>query len=105
MPIYKMSREEARCGGFFQALKRQVPSFSVKFHPSVQNRSALQLIYQVSERTLAPQLRFKDAEEAIHERIVVTILFASHAHDNAVASQERLIVLAGILASPVRMVQ
>src|SRR5229473_3630106 len=47
MPIYKMSREEARCGGFFQALKRQVPSFSVKFHPSVQNRSALQLIYHM----------------------------------------------------------
>src|SRR6266487_2546242 len=32
---------------FFQASKRQVPSFSVKFHPSVQNRSTLQLIYQV----------------------------------------------------------
>ena len=34
---------------FFQASKRQVPSFSVKFHPSVQNRSTLQLIYQLAD--------------------------------------------------------
>ena len=32
---------------FFQASKRQVPSFSVNSHPSVQNRSTLQLIYQL----------------------------------------------------------
>jgi len=31
----------------FQASKRQVPSFSVDSHPSVQNRSALHLIYHV----------------------------------------------------------
>src|SRR5713226_2511478 len=30
---------------FFQASKRQVPPFSVNSHPSVQNRSTLQLIY------------------------------------------------------------
>src|SRR5437667_12042089 len=30
---------------FFQAAKRQIPSFSEKFHPSMQNRSVLQLIY------------------------------------------------------------
>jgi hypothetical protein len=33
---------------FFQALKRQVPPFSVNSYPSVQNRSTFQLIYQVS---------------------------------------------------------
>jgi len=33
---------------FFQASKRQVPPFSVNFHPSVQNSSTLQLIYQQS---------------------------------------------------------
>ena len=32
---------------FFQALRRQVPSLSAKFHPSMQNRSALHLIYQL----------------------------------------------------------
>jgi hypothetical protein len=30
---------------FFQAARRRVPSFSEKFHPCVQNRSAIQLIY------------------------------------------------------------
>jgi len=74
-----------------------------KTPPDIQR--SIVVLEKVSERTLAAQLRFQDAEEAIHERIVVTILFASHAHDNAVASQERLIVLAGILASPVGMVQ
>src|SRR5712692_6671037 len=32
---------------FFQASKRQVPPFSVNSHPSVQNRSTLQLIYHL----------------------------------------------------------
>jgi hypothetical protein len=31
---------------FFQAARRRVPSFSEKFHPCVQNWSAIQLIYQ-----------------------------------------------------------
>jgi hypothetical protein len=31
---------------FFRASKRQVPPFSVNSHPSVQNRSTFQLIYQ-----------------------------------------------------------
>ena len=32
---------------FFQTSRRRVPSFSEKFYPCVQNRSALQLIYQL----------------------------------------------------------
>jgi hypothetical protein len=32
---------------FFQASKRQIPSFSANSHPSVQNRSTLQLIYHL----------------------------------------------------------
>jgi hypothetical protein len=36
---------------FFQAAKRQVPSFSAKFHPSVQSRSTFQLIYHLQEAT------------------------------------------------------
>src|SRR5947209_8639628 len=31
---------------FFQASKRQVPPFSANSHPSMENRSTLQLIYQ-----------------------------------------------------------
>jgi hypothetical protein len=31
---------------FFQTAKRQVPPFSANFHPSVQNQSTFQLIYQ-----------------------------------------------------------
>jgi hypothetical protein len=37
---------------FFQASKRQVPPFSVDSHPSVQNRSTLQLIYHLSNKVL-----------------------------------------------------
>src|SRR6266496_2252079 len=45
---------DAPVGGerFFQVTRRRVPSFSAKFHPSVQNRSALRLIYHkaITER-------------------------------------------------------
>src|SRR5207253_9006078 len=34
---------------FFQASKRQVPPLSANSHPSVQNRSTLQLIYQLRD--------------------------------------------------------
>jgi len=36
--------------GFFQVSQRQVPPFSANSHPSVQNRSTLQLIYQQAQR-------------------------------------------------------
>jgi hypothetical protein len=45
---------------FFQASRRQVPPFSANFHPSVQNRSTLQLIYQLArerDQALANQRR------------------------------------------------
>jgi transposase len=39
---------------FFQAAKRQVPSFSAKFHPSVQSRSTFQLIYHLAVAAKQP---------------------------------------------------
>jgi hypothetical protein len=38
-------RNDPPLGRFSQAPSHQVPSFNAKFHPSVQNRSTLQLIY------------------------------------------------------------
>src|SRR5213083_3251576 len=43
---YKFSEKYPDGKQFFQASKRQVPSFSVNSHPSVQNWSTLRLIYQ-----------------------------------------------------------
>ncbi len=50
---YKFSEKYPDGKQFFQASKRQVPSFSVHSHPSVQNRSTLRLIYQHNDLTLA----------------------------------------------------
>src|SRR5207249_8370465 len=44
---YKFSEKYPDGKQFFQASKRQVPSFSVNSHPSVQNWSTLRLIYHV----------------------------------------------------------
>jgi hypothetical protein len=54
---YKFSEKYPDGKQFFQASKRQVPSFSVNSHPSVQNRPALQLIYQ--QRRIANRLAIK----------------------------------------------
>src|SRR5436305_1922023 len=48
---YKFSEKYPDGKQFFQASKRQVPSFSVNSHPSVQNWSTLRLIYQEQVQT------------------------------------------------------
>ena len=43
---------------FSRAMKRLFPPFSANFHPSVQNQSTLQLIYQDPLRSRAAQVRW-----------------------------------------------
>ncbi len=45
MPIYKMSMEEVRWEAVFPGIAASSSPFSAHSHPSVQNRSTLQLIY------------------------------------------------------------
>src|SRR5713226_5167547 len=52
---------------FFQASKRQVPPFSVNSHPSVQNRSTLQLIYQ--QGPLSPQCLATNSSKLSREQL------------------------------------
>src|SRR5712692_3775922 len=53
---------------FFQASKRQVPPFSVNSHPSVQNRSTLQLIYQERRTRGAYPLAWTKRTAKSHQR-------------------------------------
>ena len=63
------------------------------------------MLENVSHRMLALHTSLARREEALHECVFITIPFADHAHDNARVSQRRLIVLEGILASPIGIVQ
>src|SRR5260370_28180288 len=46
----------------------------------------------------------KGSKEALHESVVITITFSTHTHLNAMPLKQSEIALAGILASPIRMV-
>src|ERR1700730_5998868 len=50
-------------------------------------------------------LAFQGAEEALHERVVITIPFAAHAHKHAVLCQQLAVVGSRILTAAIRMVQ
>src|SRR6185436_8726567 len=51
------------------------------------------------------QLRFQSAEEAFHDGVVVTVSSATHAALQAMSLQQVLVVIAGILHSPIAMMQ
>ena len=50
-------------------------------------------------------LGLQGANETLHERVIVAIGFAAHAHDDAKVGQKGSVVLTGILTAPVSMMQ
>ena len=50
-------------------------------------------------------LRFEGAEEALHERVVIAISFAAHAHQDPIVGQQLLIGSRSLLTATVGMVQ
>jgi hypothetical protein len=50
-------------------------------------------------------LGFEGGEEAFHDRIVITVAGPAHADLNTMFSQQQLVIVAGILAAAIRMVQ
>ena len=51
------------------------------------------------------QLGFEGAKETFNGRIVVTITFAAHAIHHLSLCQQKLVIITGVLAAPVRVVQ
>jgi len=47
---------------------------------------------------------FQRAPETLHRRVVIAVSFAAHRHAHSVASEQRLILMAAILAPAIRMV-
>ena len=51
------------------------------------------------------QFSFERAEETFHRRVVIAVTLATHATDHLELCQQRLILIAGILAASIRVVQ
>ena len=50
-------------------------------------------------------LGFEGAKEALHNRIVIAIGLSAHADSAVVLSEQELVVMSGILAASIRMVE
>jgi hypothetical protein len=60
--------------GFFQVAQRQVPPFSAHSHPSVQNRSTLQLIYHLDLEKVATTFpAMIRGKRKLHDHIIANL--------------------------------
>ena len=62
-------------------------------------------LHSRSIMTMMNQLGFQRAEETFHGGIVVTIALAAHTRLDLIFGQDIAIVLAGVLAAPIRVMQ
>ncbi len=50
-------------------------------------------------------LTLERSEERLHSRVVIAISFATHAHRDTSLGKEPLVLVAGVLASSIRMME
>ncbi len=93
------------CQLLLEGIGWQVAQFGVQPHAVVKAHDVVGDVHHglgvVGVVALPGPFRLEAQEEALHHRVVPAVALAAHAADQAVASQQRLMQRAGVLATPV----